>query len=521
MLYDGINILEGSDIKNATIASGNAFPANPSVGELFYISGGATPAGLYVYTNGNEWIKTLVTGEGGSLPDIITPDTFKSVTVNAQGLVTAGTNPTTLDGFGITDALPITGGTLEGNLNAPTGTKITASDAPTNGIDLVNKAYVDSAIAGLSWKQAVRVATTEDITLSGAQTIDGVSIGNGQRVLVKNQTSALQNGIYTVGTPWVRATDTDTGAEIFGASLFVQQGTINADTAWVCSNDIVPTIGTTSINFVQFNAGGSGATAGTGLSQSGNVLSVNLGAGIAALPTNEVGVEVYPNGGLMTTTNNTSSSTDSNSRLALTDTGVASGTYSGNISINIDAKGRISSASQLAASTLQSVYNSGNIILTNQENQAATFRRGSSSDADAVISILNGAGSQTARINGNGSIVAAGITSPLTSLTTSTYATPLNLTNTSGNITVNWGTSNHYRQVEPTGTITYTFIAPAGPSKLQLFIDSDGSSSAVTFNFPASVIWMGAVWSPVVNKKAILNFWYDGTNYYATGMNQA
>src|SRR5574339_224189 len=113
MLYDNINLLEGSKINNATVASGSAFPSNPSVG-------------LYVYTDTSTWIKTLVTGEGGStLPDIVTPDTYKSVTVNAQGLVTAGSNPTTLAGYGITDALNKNGDALNGTLAAPTGSKFT------------------------------------------------------------------------------------------------------------------------------------------------------------------------------------------------------------------------------------------------------------------------------------------------------------------------------------------------------------------------------------------------------------
>lgn len=98
---------------------------------------------------------------------------------------------------------------------------------------------------------------------------------------------------------------------------------------------------------------------------------------------------------------------------------------------------------------------------------------------------------------------------------------PTNISNTGGTSNIDWSANQHYRQVEPTGNITYTFNAPAGPARLQLFIDSDGSSSAVTFTWPASVIWMGAQWTPVANKKAIINFWYDGTNYYAAGMNQA
>jgi hypothetical protein len=110
----------------------------------------------------------------------------------------------------------------------------------------------------------------------------------------------------------------------------------------------------------------------------------------------------------------------------------------------------------------------------------------------------------------------------LSAITRVTYNTPFNIATTSGAISIPWNAGHiNVRQPEPTGTITYTFLAPTGPARLQLFIDSDGTSPAVTFNFPGTVIWLGAAWSHVANKKAIINFWYDGTNYYAAGLNQA
>ena len=93
------------------------------------------------------------------------------------------------------------------------------------------------------------------------------------------------------------------------------------------------------------------------------------------------------------------------------------------------------------------------------------------------------------------------------------------LNSTSGAISVDWNAAQNYRQVEPTGSITYTFTAPPGPCHLQLRIESDGTSAAQTIVWPASVKWLLFVWTALANKPAIINFWYDGTNYWAMGSN--
>ncbi len=93
------------------------------------------------------------------------------------------------------------------------------------------------------------------------------------------------------------------------------------------------------------------------------------------------------------------------------------------------------------------------------------------------------------------------------------------LNSTSGAISIDWNAAQNYRQVEPTGSITYTFTAPPGPCHLQLRIMSDGTSAAQTFVWPSSVKWLLFVWTALANKSAIINFWYDGTNYWAMGSN--
>ena len=99
----------------------------------------------------------------------------------------------------------------------------------------------------------------------------------------------------------------------------------------------------------------------------------------------------------------------------------------------------------------------------------------------------------------------------------------LSITNnatTTGAVTIDWTAGNMQSQAEPTGAITYTFTAPGGPCHLQLQIASDGTSAAYTHVWPGTVIWLGTTWAQAANKKAIVNFWYDGTNYYASGQNQ-
>lgn len=159
--------------------------------------------------------------------------------------------------------------------------KLTNLATPSNGGDAVNKTYVDNQISTVTGlftnKGTVRVATTANITLSGAQTIDGVSVIAGDRVLVKNQSTPAENGLYLCASgSWTRATDMDSWAEVPGAWVVVQEGTTNADTAWLSSANQGGTLGTTAITWVNpiasaglsssnfvFNATPSGAVNGS------------------------------------------------------------------------------------------------------------------------------------------------------------------------------------------------------------------------------------------------------------------
>jgi hypothetical protein len=234
------------------------------------------------YYDGTAWQRTLVSiGVAGDSSSALT------ITNNSDGTVTITPNLAT--------------GSLDGVMSAEDKAKLdaaTASDSvntlvmrdsagryqaatPVAGLDVANKSYVDSARTGLDVKASVKVATTEAITLSTdlapGDEIDGYTLVAGDRVLVKNQDSASENGIYVVQADGsvVRATDADQNAEVTpGMFTFVEQGDLNADSGWVMITDGTINLGSTGLEFSLFSVAGN-ILAGAGLSKTGDVLDVN------------------------------------------------------------------------------------------------------------------------------------------------------------------------------------------------------------------------------------------------------
>jgi hypothetical protein len=156
------------------------------------------------------------------------------------------------------------------NISTTTGQ---ISTTPSSSSDIANKYYVDSVAQGLGPKAACQVATTVNISLTGLQTIDGYTTLSGDRVLVKNQSTSSQNGIYIASaSAWARSTDMDVWSEVPGAYTVILNGG-QADTGWVSTASKTGTIDVTAMPWVQFS-GSATYFAGTGLTLASNTFSI-------------------------------------------------------------------------------------------------------------------------------------------------------------------------------------------------------------------------------------------------------
>ena len=272
-----------------TISDGKTFTVNNTLTltgtDTSSVAFGAGGTVAYVANKLNVFAATT----SAELADVISDETGTGALVfaNTPTLVTPNIGDATAASItGTSGNLAITAFAGNNNVNLiPTGTgtvdvaskRITSLADPTQDQDAATKAYVDAVKTGLDVKESVRAATTENITLSGTQTIDGISVIAGERVLVKNQNTGSQNGIYVVSnSAWTRAIDFDNtpGTEVTGGAFtFVEEGTTNADSGWVLTTNGVITIGTTALSFAQFSGAGQIA-AGAGLTKTGNTIDV-------------------------------------------------------------------------------------------------------------------------------------------------------------------------------------------------------------------------------------------------------
>jgi len=246
-------------------------------GRMYYNS----TNGVIRWYNGAAWVNAIssITTTGANT-DAIT------VTPSANGTVTIGLNLADVDSAGLLTAAfwsDLTNATSSATINTLAkrdGSGNISVATPTADAHAATKAYVDAARSGLDVKASVRAATTVNLTaippLELGTVLDGVTLAEGDRVLVKNQTAAAENGIYVVQATGgaIRATDADTSAEVTtGMFTFVSEGTINADSGWVLTTNDTIVLNSTALAFVQFSGAGQ-ITAGFGLTKSGNTIDV-------------------------------------------------------------------------------------------------------------------------------------------------------------------------------------------------------------------------------------------------------
>jgi hypothetical protein len=309
-VYGAVDLVK-NELRNAVMQNLGSAPAAPVKGLMYFNSADNT---LYWY-DGTQWIAakaaagaipsdTVTTAAIGDAPvpgastlfsrgdhkhgmpafgAITVEQTFGSASTNGAATTLARSdhahgNPVHDNAAHAAIALSALGvPTASVNLNSQ---KIINLADPTAATDAANKQYVDGLIAGLSWKDTVKLASTANAALTGNISIDGVTTAAGDRILLKNQTAPAENGIWIASaTAWTRATDADIEADLLNAAVFVSAGTVNADTAWVMSTNAPITVGTTGLTWVQF-AGAGTYTAGNGLTLTGNVLDVGAGTGI-------------------------------------------------------------------------------------------------------------------------------------------------------------------------------------------------------------------------------------------------
>lgn len=283
---DSSALIPQSQIDSANLAYTPVSPGNWPVGMskiwdaldyLVLASGGGGSGTVLSVASGNlNPLFTVVVSNPTTTPSFAFTAVNQAANVVYAGPTTGGAAVPSFRLLDVADIpnlagtyLSITGGTLTGPL-------VLAAD-PATGLGAATKNYVDNLVTGLKFKVNARAASVANVNIASAPSaVDGVTLAVNDRVVLKNQSTASQNGIYIfngVGVAMTRALDGDTGPELVSATFPVSEGTVNADTWWTITNDTI-TIGVTNIVFTQ-TAGAGTYVAGAGIVITGNSIALN------------------------------------------------------------------------------------------------------------------------------------------------------------------------------------------------------------------------------------------------------
>lgn len=239
------------------VTNGDGVSGNPTldVGTNVYVSGGTDVP----VTDGGTGRSTSTTAYGVLAAGTTATGAHQTIAPGTSGHFLKSAGGAALAAFAAIAQADVTNLVsdlaLKAPLASPTFTGTVTVPTPAGATDATTKGYVDGLVNGVKWKDAVRAATAVAGTLASSfengDVIDGVTLATGDRILIKDQAAGAENGIYTVnasGAP-TRATDADSAAEIKQATVFVQEGTANADSQWTLTNDGTITLGSTVLVF--------------------------------------------------------------------------------------------------------------------------------------------------------------------------------------------------------------------------------------------------------------------------------
>jgi len=380
------------------------------------------------------------------------------------------------------------------NISTTTGT---ISTTPANPTDLVNKNYVDMFVQGYAIKAECQVASTGNLTLSGLQTIDGYTTLVGDRVLVKNQTTQAQNGIYVAASgAWARSSDANTWNSLISAFTFIQNGSTQANSGWVCTISTGGTLGTTPVTWSQL-ASAASYFAGTGLTLSSYTFSITpVGTAGTYGSASQVPVFVTNASGQVTSVTNTSISiAPSQINATIPNSGLTNSSITVNGSaISLGGSATITAvnpnALTIGTGLSGSSYNGSSAVTIALANTAVT----AASYTLASVT-FNAQGQATAASSasttGSGNVVLA--TSP--TLVTPNLGTPstlvgTNITGTASGLSIGGNAATATTATNLSGTTQYSVPYQSGSATTSFLSPGTSGSLLMTLGAVSAPIWV-------------------------------